>query len=192
MEHRGVIEKLKSCKFLSCGNCLLFYSFFKKFPIRSNSQLPTFFIFVAEPKSNEHSTAQNNIFHPRGGRNISSRGRFTFLMLSECSGEDGCGLWSKRNRALIWFCRHILNQGLQTVLSEGHISYCTTVRGADILRNVILSGYVTFHEINIFSYIYYVFIIDKMSSRAEWNGYAGRIWSAGGSLETPALNWKQF
>jgi len=31
---------------------------------------------------------------------------------------------------------------LQTSLSEGHISYYTTVRGPDILRNVIVSGHV--------------------------------------------------
>jgi len=35
-------------------------------------------------------------------------------------------------------------QGLQTFLSEGHISYYATVRGPDILPNEIVSGYVTF------------------------------------------------
>jgi len=34
---------------------------------------------------------------------------------------------------------HWLKQGLQTFLSEGHISYYTTVRGLGILRNVIVS-----------------------------------------------------
>ena len=43
--------------------------------------------------------------------------------------------------------------------------------------------------------IYMFLIIGKMSlrpveiaSRAGWNGFAGRIWPAGRSLETPALN----
>jgi len=38
-----------------------------------------------------------------------------------------------------------LVQGLQTFLSGDHISYNTTVRGQDILRNVIVSGYIAFH-----------------------------------------------
>jgi len=37
---------------------------------------------------------------------------------------------------------------LQTFLSDGHICYYRTVRGADILRNVIVSGYVTFYQFN--------------------------------------------
>jgi len=40
--------------------------------------------------------------------------------------------------------------GLQTFLSEGHISYYTTVRGPDILHDVIVSGFVTFYQINEF------------------------------------------
>jgi len=39
-------------------------------------------------------------------------------------------------------------RGLQTFLSEGHISYHTTVPGPDILRHAIVSGYVTFCQIN--------------------------------------------
>jgi len=38
-------------------------------------------------------------------------------------------------------------RGLQTFLSESHY---TTVRGPDILRNRIVSGYITFYEINKF------------------------------------------
>ena len=33
-------------------------------------------------------------------------------------------------------------------LSRGHIMYYTTAPGTDILRNVIVSEYVTFHQIN--------------------------------------------
>jgi len=36
-------------------------------------------------------------------------------------------------------------------LSEGHISYYTTVRGPDILRNVIISEYVAFYHLTNFS-----------------------------------------
>jgi len=32
-----------------------------------------------------------------------------------------------------------LKRGLQTFLPENHTSYCTAVRGPDILRNVIVS-----------------------------------------------------
>jgi len=36
-----------------------------------------------------------------------------------------------------------------------------------------------------FSKTYY-FFIDKTDSRAEWNGFVGRIWPVGRSLDTPA------
>jgi len=42
-------------------------------------------------------------------------------------------------------------RGLQTFSSEGHITYYTTFQGSDILRNVVVSGYVTFYQINNFS-----------------------------------------
>ena len=70
---------------------------------------------------------------------------------------------------------------------RGHISYYSTVRGLDILHNVIVSGNVTFCQINKFFFILF-FVIGKMSSWAAWNGFAGRIWHAGRSLETPGLN----
>jgi len=35
--------------------------------------------------------------------------------------------------------------GLQTFLSEGHISYHTTIRGPDILRNEIVARYCSRH-----------------------------------------------
>jgi len=43
--------------------------------------------------------------------------------------------------------RSVLNRGFQMFSSEGHISYYTKVRGSDILRNVIVSGYVTFYQV---------------------------------------------
>jgi len=39
---------------------------------------------------------------------------------------------------------------LQTLLTDGHISYYTTVRGPDIWRNVVVSWYVTFYQTNNF------------------------------------------
>jgi len=38
-----------------------------------------------------------------------------------------------------------------------------------------------------FSYKCYFIIIDKVASRAGWNGFVGRIWPAGRSLETPGI-----
>jgi len=42
------------------------------------------------------------------------------------------------------------DQGSSIFLGEDHISYCTIVRGPDILCNVIFSGCVTFYHINTF------------------------------------------
>jgi len=51
------------------------------------------------------------------------------------------------------------------ILFEGHLSYYTTVRGPDVLRNVIGLGYLTFIQINKF-FVNNFFTIDKMSPRA--------------------------
>jgi len=47
------------------------------------------------------------------------------------------------------------------------MSYYTAVRGQDILRNVIVSGYATFYQINKFFVLFF---------RYCQNGFAGRIW----------------
>ena len=78
-----------------------------------------------------------------------------------------------------------LRQGLQTFLSNSHITYCTTVWGRDVFRNVILSGYVTFYRINKCFAKYCFLLMTILSSWAGWKGFLGRIWSAGGSLKTP-------
>jgi len=41
-----------------------------------------------------------------------------------------------------------LDEGLQTFLCDGHISCYTKVQGSNILCNVIVSGYVAFHQVN--------------------------------------------
>jgi len=74
-----------------------------------------------------------------------------------------------------------LDQGLQTFLSEGYLSYDTTRRGPDVLRNVIVSGDVTFYQIKKFL-VYTLFFY-------HWqNGFEGRIWPAGRSMETPPID----
>ena len=81
------------------------------------------------------------------------------------------------------------NKDLQTFLSEGHIGQYRTCRGPDVLRDVIVAGYVILYKVNKFfvSTVYYFFIIDKMASQAGWNGVMGRIWPAGRSWETPVV-----
>jgi len=41
--------------------------------------------------------------------------------------------------------------GHQTFLSEGHITYYRTCRRPNVLRNVVVSGFVAFYQINKFS-----------------------------------------
>jgi len=55
-----------------------------------------------------------------------------------------------------------VHQGLQTFLSQGHISYYTTVQRPNILHNVIDSRYVTFYQINKF------FISTVLSLLKKW------------------------
>jgi len=67
-------------------------------------------------------------------------------------------------------------RGPQTFLSEGHISYYTTVRRLDITRNVIVSGYVTSYHIN-------KLFVNMLLFHYWQNVFAGRIWPTGRSLE---------
>jgi len=48
---------------------------------------------------------------------------------------------------ILCFYQILYSRGLKTFLPEGHISYYTTVRGLDILHNVIVAGYVKFYQI---------------------------------------------
>ena len=86
-------------------------------------------------------------------------------------------------------------RALQTFLSEGHISYYTTVQGPDILRNVIVSGiwycfrdmilfpgYDTFYQTNKIFVQYIIFLLtkwlrepDEMASR-EGLGPRAEVW----------------
>ena len=65
------------------------------------------------------------------------------------------------------------------------MSYYTTVREQDILRNVIVSGYIAFNQINkFFVNIVNIFICDKIFLQVGWNGFASQICLMGCSLET--------
>jgi len=62
-----------------------------------------------------------------------------------------------------------LLQGIRTFLSKGHISYCTPIRGSEILCNAIALGCVTFCQISKFfiNTVHCFFISDKMSLRQD-------------------------
>ena len=79
-----------------------------------------------------------------------------------------------------------IDQGSSNFLWEDNISYCTTVRGLDILRNVFFSGYVTFQIITFFvNEIFFHYFV------AGWNGLEGQISPAGRSAENPDIDYEQ-
>jgi len=55
--------------------------------------------------------------------------------------------------------QYTVGQGLQPFLSEGHISYYSKVWGLEIIviRNVSISGWATFYQINMFFVTYIIF-----------------------------------
>jgi len=69
-----------------------------------------------------------------------------------------------------------------------------SLTAGQILSNVIVSGCVTFYQIHefflnmIFSHYW------QNVFAAGWNGFVGRIWAAGRSLETPSLDpaWSDY
>jgi len=72
---------------------------------------------------------------------------------------------------------------LQTFLTVSHISHYTTVRGLNIFRNVIVSAYVAFYQINkFFANILFSQYWQNVLALG-WNGFAGRICPACRSLE---------
>ena len=107
---------------------------------------------------------------------------------------------NKLSEQLTWVCLKFLpridktshrfaeQQWSPKCLVRGYISYNTTARRLDILRNEIVSGYDTlFHQVSKFFVNIWFVITDKMSSRTGWNGVVGRIWPERRSLETPAV-----
>ena len=80
-----------------------------------------------------------------------------------------------------------IQQGFQTLLFEDHISCCTTLWGPDILRNMIVSGYVKFYQINkcfinsLFVHYGQMYLRpDEIASRAGYvcGAYSGYPWYA--------------
>jgi len=73
------------------------------------------------------------------------------------------------------FC--MLEQGSPNFFVQGpHKLHYTTVWGPDILRYVIVSGYVTSIKSTNVAYIYNFFIIDKMSLPAGFGPRAVVVW----------------
>jgi len=73
-----------------------------------------------------------------------------------------------------------MRQGSPKFCVQGHISYYTIVRGLDMLRNVIVSGYVIYffnqiYQINKYFVNIYLSIIGKMASRAGF-GPRAVVW----------------
>jgi len=102
--------------------------------------------------------------------------RSNWKKLTFSLGKLVCSYLSSANNLL----RNALDQKSPNFLSEGHISYYTTVRESDMLRNVIVSGcHIRPNKQNL----------SKMYHFYYWkNGLAGRLWRADSSLETLALN----
>jgi len=50
--------------------------------------------------------------------------------------------------AKLWSAWSLQDRVLQTFLSEGHISYYITLPWRDMIRNVVVLGYITFYQIN--------------------------------------------
>jgi len=81
-----------------------------------------------------------------------------------------------------------ITRGLQKFLSEGHIGNYTTVWRPGILRNAVVSGCITFYQIN-------KLFVNRLLLRywqnifaAGWNGFSGRVWPAAWCLLTIGLD----
>jgi len=58
------------------------------------------------------------------------------------------------------------------VVGEGYKSYCTTIRGPDILPNVIVLGYVTFYQISTYflDILFFHYWQNVFCGRMKWLG----------------------
>jgi len=80
--------------------------------------------------------------------------------------------------------RNSYTPGLFKFLGENHINYCTTVRGLDILRNVIFSRYVTFYQIN-------TFFVNILFFHYWQNVFCGRVkWLRRSDFSPRAVVWR--
>jgi len=88
----------------------------------------------------------------------------------------------------VYHSNHI-DQGSPDFLGEDHISYCTTVRGTDILRNVIFSGYVSFYQINTFfvNISFFHYLKNVSCGRKKW--LCTSDLACGRSVENPDIDY---
>ena len=91
--------------------------------------------FSLTKSSQQHKTARH--YKTPMKSNIVSIEFYVWLFLTRLPANRDCLL-------------KLYIRGLQTFLSDGHISYYTIARRPGILRNVIVSGYVTFCQIKKF------------------------------------------
>jgi len=101
--------------------------------------------------------------------------------------------WHPRRR-LCYCLSNSYRPGLSKFFGRGPRTLLHNSSRANILRNVIFSGYVTFYLISKFfvnvSFSHYwqnVFCL----LRPDENGFAGRIWPAGRSLENPDIDYEE-
>ena len=102
---------------------------------------------------------------------------------SSCRSQQ----WHSRRR--VYGCQsNSYRPGLFKFFERDHISNCKRVRGPDILRNVIFSGYVIFlpNQHNFRKYI--IFSLLSKCIGAGWNGFTGRILPASRCVESPDID----
>jgi len=84
------------------------------------------------------------------------------------------------------------HQGSPKFLGEDHISYRTTVRGRPTDSCIMcIFGIGSIYQNNTFFVNTLFFIIGKMYFASGWNGFAGRIWPAGRSVENPDIDYEE-
>jgi len=84
-----------------------------------------------------------------------------------------------------------IDQDSPNFLGVNHISYCTTVRGTDILRNVIFSGYVPYYQINTFfvNISFFHYWKNVFCGRTKW--LCRTDLACGHSVENPDIDYEE-
>jgi len=94
-----------------------------------------------------------------------------------------------RTSITIWGRAFAAFSTIEKALAAARKALASRMLCRPVLCTATASGYrpITFYQINKCFVSISVFTNDKVSSRAGWNGFAGRIWLAGRSLDTAAL-----